>query len=453
MTDYASALQRAGLSAGAAEGKVTTFEQLQHAAGHFGFRNPLSAFYVPGRIEVLGKHTDYAGGRSLLCCVERGFCLLAAARDDRKVRFIDLSRNSTAEWELTPQITAAPVSWAIYPVTVTRRVARNFPSAQHGVDVVFSSDLPRAAGMSSSSAFVIASFFALAAANKLEDTEDFLRHLPAKKDLAAYLACVENGRSFGALSGDTGVGTFGGSEDHTAILCCEPAKISQFSFCPLQFERSIKVPEGLTFVIGVSGVVAEKTGRAQQQYNRLSLATEGILKIWNEASGRWDPSLGSAAASSPGAADQIRGLLRRSPDSDVSATFLRARFDQFFAETYEVVLAAGDALERCDWDQFGKLVDVSQSYAEKLLENQVPETSFLARSARELGAIAASTFGAGFGGSVWALVKTRNCHNFLEQWSSRYGDQFPELVSATFFLSQIGPPEQQLCDVPHSGPK
>lgn len=444
MSDYASALQRVGMSAGAAEGKARSFEQLQLAAEHFRLRNPRREFYVPGRIEVLGKHTDYAGGRSLLCCVERGFCLLAAARDDRKVRFIDLSRNSTAEWELTPEVTAAPVSWAIYPVTVMRRIARNFPSARHGVDVVFSSDLPRAAGMSTSSAFVIASFFALAAANKLEDTEEFRRHLQTKADLAAYLACVENGRSFGELAGDTGVGTFGGSEDHTAILCCEPSKISQFSFCPLRFERSIKLPENLAFVIGASGVAAEKTGNAKQQYNRLSLAADGILKNWNEVSGRHDTSLGSAVASSPGAADQIRELLRRSPDSNVDATFLRARFDQFFAETYEIVPAAADALERFDWNQFGNLVDVSQGYAENLLQNQVAETSFLARSAREQGAIAASAFGAGFGGSVWALLEAVNCKKFLQRWSSKYHEQFPERELATFFVSEIGPPAQQV---------
>jgi len=444
MSDYASALQLAGMSAGAAEATARTFEQLERAAGHFGFPGPLHAFYVPGRIEVLGKHTDYAGGRSLLCCVERGFSLVASRRDDQRVRFIDLSRNSTAEWELTQEIAGTPASWALYPITVTRRIARNFPSARSGVDVVFSSDLPRAAGMSSSSALVIASFFALAAANRLEDREEFFRHLPTKQDLAAYLACVENGRSFGSLPGDRGVGTFGGSEDHTAILCSESSKISQFAFCPLQFERSIKVPEGLTFAIGASGVAAEKTGNAQQQYNRLSLAAAEVLRIWNEASGRQDPSLAAAIAASPEAADQIRGWLGRSPEQNFSAKFLRARFDQFFAETYDIAPAAGDALERGDWDEFGQLVDASQSYAEKLLENQVPETSFLARSAREQGAIAASAFGAGFGGSVWALVETRNCQQFRERWLSKYRHQFPERASATFFPSQVGPPAQRV---------
>ena len=51
------------------------------AARSGGRRSPRSAFFVPGRIEVLGKHTDYAGGRSLLCAAEQGFCLVAAAQE------------------------------------------------------------------------------------------------------------------------------------------------------------------------------------------------------------------------------------------------------------------------------------------------------------------------------------------------------------------------------------
>ena len=45
--------------------------------------------YVPGRIEALGKHTDYGGGRSLLCTVERGVCVVASRRSDQLVRIAD----------------------------------------------------------------------------------------------------------------------------------------------------------------------------------------------------------------------------------------------------------------------------------------------------------------------------------------------------------------------------
>src|SRR4029079_5616548 len=54
-------------------------------------------WFVPGRVEVLGEHTDYAGGRSLLCTVGRGFCAAAAARSDRLVRVADVAKGVTAE--------------------------------------------------------------------------------------------------------------------------------------------------------------------------------------------------------------------------------------------------------------------------------------------------------------------------------------------------------------------
>jgi len=61
------------------------------------------------------------------------------------------------------------------------------------------------------------------------------------------------------------------------------------------------------------------------------------------------------------------------------------------------------------WDKIGVLIDRSQDGAERLLGNQVPETIALARLARDLGAVAASAFGAGFGGSVgqWSTMIAR----------------------------------------------
>src|SRR3954470_3013983 len=60
-------------------------------------RRPTLSLWVPGRIEFLGKHTDYAGGRSLVCAVVRGFVVAAAARDDRLVRITDAVSNEQVE--------------------------------------------------------------------------------------------------------------------------------------------------------------------------------------------------------------------------------------------------------------------------------------------------------------------------------------------------------------------
>jgi galactokinase len=87
------------------------------------------------------------------------------------------------------------------------------------------------------------------------------------------------------------------------------------------------------------------------------------------------------------------------------------------------------------------LADASQWAAETLLGNQVPETVDLARSARRLGAVAASAFGAGFGGSVWALVEQRACEAFLVQWAGAYRSRFPQHAGASrFFATAAGPP-------------
>ncbi|MGI9174434.1 MAG: galactokinase family protein, partial [Rhodothermales bacterium] len=78
--------------------------------------------------------------------------------------------------------------------------------------------------------------------------------------------------------------------------------------------------------------------------------------------------------------------------------------------------------------------------AEWLLGNQVEETVFLAQQARRLGAIAASAFGAGFGGSVWALITAGEAEAFAAAWAERYAAAFPEAAQrADFFTERPGP--------------
>src|SRR5439155_13124031 len=291
------------------------------------------SFFVPGRLEVLGKHTDYAGGRSLLCTVERGICLVAAPRDDDRIRIVDAADGSTVACRIDPNLPSPVGDWSNYPLTVVRRVARNFPAARRGVDMALVSDLPAAAGMSSSSALMIATFLALADANALDQTDAYRREIRNAEELAGYLATVENGQDFGTLTGERGVGTFGGSEDHTAMLCCRAGQLSEYSFCPVHYERSVPFSDRHVFVIGVSGVAAEKTGAARDRYNRASLATQRILALWRQATGRDDRSLAAAVGSDAGASDRIRDILRHSADREFTPTLLLNRFDQFVEES------------------------------------------------------------------------------------------------------------------------
>jgi len=109
------------------------------------------------------------------------------------------------------------------------------------------------------------------------------------------------------------------------------------------------------------------------------------------------------------------------------------------------VREAAEALARGDLDRLGELVDESQAGAERLLGNQVIETASLARDARDLGAVAASAFGAGFGGSVYALVRATEAEDFQRRWAERYVEAFPTWrEDATFFITGAALPAHAL---------
>jgi galactokinase len=133
--------------------------------------------------------------------------------------------------------------------------------------------------------------------------------------------------------------------------------------------------------------------------------------------------------------------LQGTAHAEFAPDLLLRRLEHFLVESCHIIPAAAAALVAQDWPRFGVLVDRSQHAAENLLGNQVAETIFLAQSARELGAIAASAFGAGFGGSVWALIRSADAKGFTEAWSAKYQEQFPSSAATSeFFLTQAGPP-------------
>ncbi|HEY8485315.1 MAG TPA: galactokinase family protein [Longimicrobiales bacterium] len=443
MHRLADELRRAGMSDAAAGDKARLFDRAFGALCELtGGALPAEtrAIWVPGRIEFLGKHTDYAGGRSLLCAVEHGICAAVSPRADRRLRVRDALAGETIEGELDPALEPPLGHWANYPLTVARRVARNFPGALRGADIAFASDLPPAAGMSSSSALIVATFLALSAVNDLPERDEYRREIRGPEDLAGYLGTVENGQSFGSLAGDRGVGTFGGSEDHTAILCARPRALVRYAFCPVRFEELLPLPPDHTFVIAVSGVRAEKTGGALEAYNRASLRAAALVQLWRRATGEDGTTLRGVLASSADAAARLRDLLCSTEVPGFSGQELRDRLEHFLAESEEIIPAAARALACRDLARLGELVDRSQELATRLLGNQVPETVTLARQARELGATAASAFGAGFGGSVWALVPASSAEEFRARWEHAYRESFPEAArEARFFQTDAGP--------------
>jgi galactokinase len=147
--------------------------------------------------------------------------------------------------------------------------------------------------------------------------------------------------------------------------------------------------------------------------------------------------------------DELRALIPGSTTAQFTAQALRERFDQFVQETYTLIPAAATAFASHDWRTLGEVTARSQHAAETWLGNQVPETIALVSLAREHGAIAASAFGAGFGGSVWALVDAAGAAAFERAWAEAYRERFPEAASrAMFFTTESGPPAAHWADAP-----
>ncbi|MGH9371683.1 MAG: galactokinase family protein [Vicinamibacterales bacterium] len=447
-TDHlASKLAASGMQTGEIESKRRLLDAVIRSFRPFCDGDPSHAWWIPGRVEAFGKHTDYCGGHSLVGTVPRGFATIARARGDGVVRMFDARRSE----ELTLRGAGAPAldvrssytdvqnltGWRNYARVVVRRLARNFPGSPLGADIVFASDLPSASGMSSSSALMIglaATLSTLADIRNRPEWRDNVRNLPEE---AGYYACIENGLSFGTLAGDSGVGTHGGSEDHLAIICGLPAQLSAWTFVPIDHVDTVHVPASWTFVVASSGVAADKTGNAKEAYNRLSREAETLLAVWN----RNEPparSLQAALRSDESAAARMRDLLSRAELGAATVPTLERRLAHFLREDARVCEAMR-AFRDGDRARLSALSEASQADAEILLRNQVPETAALARSARELGAFASSSFGAGFGGSVWALVEADEAAGFADRWLARHRAAFPSRSAATAFVAQPGP--------------
>ena len=401
-----------------------------------------AAWRVPGRIEVLGKHTDYAGGRVLVGAVDRGTTVRAVRRGGEPGA---LTATTTAGGSPVSLIAGRDPGlpgghWGRYLQTVLDRLTSNFgPSVPAAIEVT--SDLPPASGMSSSSALICATALALADLNDWTSTALWRENVPDRLSTAGYLAGVEAGRPWRGLPGADGVGTQGGSEDHTGMLCGATGTLLLAEFAPMQVLDRVDFPAHWAIVVGVTGVLAEKTGAALADYNRGPATLRAVLGRWNARTGRLDAvragggrDLGGAPPGEAAAHDRAvaRRLHRAEPGYE------RQRVQQFLEESLWLV-PEGARLVGTGDTAVGGVLARSQALADECLLNQVPQSREMVRLARDLGAIGASSFGAGWGGSVYALVPAADAEEFAAQWLGAYRATGMASQGATTIVTRPGP--------------
>ncbi len=419
-----------------------------------GSRGPAAALWVPGRVELFGKHTDYAGGASLATAIAHGLRVLVTAGDDDLWAWWSREAGNggdLAEFDpRRPRVRHG--DWRDYLSVTLDRLERDGGVRAGGVTVAMTSDLPAAAGLSSSSALVVAAFM-VAMATAVDAAPG--PWADSWRRRAAWLGAVESGRAWrrsrpgsdsaapdSESASGGGVGTRGGCQDHAAILGAEPNHVLHLRFGTELEAEAVPVPGDWVLLVGVSGVVAHKAAGARDAFNALSRSSSELVELWSSVGRPSErrgptalPSLGGILESGTGPPTMEKLLAAL---SEARRGALSARWRHFAAESGEIVPEAVGALRRGDSEELGRLARESQRLAEELLGNQVAETSSLARLAGEAGAFAASAFGAGFGGAVWALADRREAKAVLERWRETYLSAWPQHRSrARFFETDL----------------
>jgi galactokinase len=201
--------------------------------------------WAPGRVNLIGEHIDYHGLPVLPMALRQRVEVTFEARSDGLIRASSGSYGTREfEWRDGLEPVAAG-DWENYLRAAAMAVARKWGTG-HGIDATLTSDLPAAAGLSSSSALIVAFTLALLRANaRTASFEDLMEILP---------------------DGEQFVGTRGGGMDHAAVLASCAGHASLVSFRPVAV-RHVAVPGDWAFLVADSGVHVEKSGAARERYN------------------------------------------------------------------------------------------------------------------------------------------------------------------------------------------
>ncbi len=349
---------------------------------------PTHVARAPGRVNLIGEHIDYCGLPVLPMAIQRRVSLLFRPREDGTVYLSSaLTGFGPREFRIGPEIDPFPAGdWGNYPKAAARAVAQGY-GVRRGLDGLVVSDLPVAAGLSSSSALVVACALALLQANGIR-----AETLPLAERLA---------------KGERYVGLEGGGMDQAICLGAGRGTAALVEFDPLRL-APVPVPAEWGFVVCHSLSRAEKSGRARGVYNqRTRECREGLAAV-------------GARLGVGGRKLSYRRLLAEwGPEelAEVGAAVLpdplRRRFRHVVLEAARVE-AARRALEEENLDAFGRLLDASHRSLRDDYEVSTSVLDTLVRIARSAGAAGARLTGAGLGGCVLAVCRRREAPSVVE---------------------------------------
>ncbi|MDU6659172.1 MAG: galactokinase [Capnocytophaga sp.] len=359
-------------------------------------------FFAPGRVNLIGEHTDYNGGNVFPCAIDKGTYGLVKKRNDRKFRmysenFADLG---VMEFTLDELTNDKKHDWANYPKGVIKMFLEAGQKIDSGFDILFSGNIPNGAGLSSSASIEMLT------AIVLKD----LFHLSIDPVEMAQLGKKTENLFIGVNSGIMDQFAIAmGKKDHAILLDCNTLK---YAYVPVVLKDEVIVIANTN----------KRRGLADSKYN--------------ERRAECDEALAELQTKLPIKALGELSIEQFEANKDLIKSPIRQKRAKHAVYENQRTLKAQKELSAGNLTEFGKLMNQSHISLRDDYEVTGVELDTLAALAWEQpGVVGSRMTGAGFGGCTVSIVKKDKVDDFIKNVGEAYKNKIG--YAADFYIASV----------------
>ncbi len=369
----------------------------------FGDAQGAKAYFAPGRVNLIGEHTDYNGGHVFPCALTIGTYGVARKREDNRLRFYSMNFEGLGvlESSLEDLVPSEAARWTNYPKGVMWAFEQRGMKIPCGMDLLLNGNIPNGSGLSSSASVEVLTGFIL---------RDFFGFDVTNQDLALIGQFSEN--QFNKVNC--------GIMDQFAIAMGKKDHAIFLDTADLSYEYAPITLEGAKIVIACSN---KKRGLGDSKYNERRSECETALAELQQVV-------------------QIKGLGDLDEETfekysaHIGSEVRRRRAKHAVYENQRTVKAV-DALKKGDITLFGQLMNASHVSLRDDYEVTGVELDTLVEEAWKVeGVIGSRMTGAGFGGCTVSIVKDEAIDTFIEQVGEAYEGKIG--YAADFYVVEVG---------------
>ena len=360
-----------------------------------------AVYFAPGRVNLIGEHTDYNGGSVFPCALSFGTYLLLRKNGGKTVRFRSLNQPEVTELGLDQLTTPLDKTWVNYPLGVFAQYIKRGIKINEGFDILIWGNVPNGAGLSSSAALEVVTAYALNDQLGTNFNRTVLAQIGQKAEHEfAFVNCGIMDQFASA----------NGAKDHAIHLNCDTL---EFELVPVKLE-GVKI-----LISNTHSPHKLDSGAYNQRVAECKLAVEQLnkvrpLKYLAELTEAEFKSIESAIT------DPIAYKRARHVVGEVQRTSDAVK-----------ALKAGDLVK------FGKLMNASHVSLRDDYEVTGPELDTMAEEAWKIeGVIGSRMTGGGFGGCTVSLVKDEAIDTFIDQVGKAYEAKIG--IKPEFYIAEIG---------------